>query len=259
MERMIDGRRVHYLDQGSGPAVLFLHGWGAPVETYRLLTGYLAEYCRVIAPDLPGFGGSEEPPTAWGVDGYVDFVWAFARELGLTEVILIGHSFGGRLIIKMMNRPELPFAVNKIVLIDAAGIKPKRGWRYTCKVYSFKAAKRFFSLPGIRSLFPHAIENARNRSGSADYRNASPLMRQVMSRTVNEDLTPLLGGIGVSTLLIWGEKDTATPLADGQLMEKCIPDAGLVVLPGAGHFSFADRWDQCRRVLDVYLRGSAPS
>ena len=228
----IGGRRVAYLDEGKGPVLLFLHGWAAPVSTYRLLTDHLAAYCRVVAPDLPGFGGSEEPPTA----------------------VLMGHSFGGRIIIKLMNRPSLPLTVRKIVLMDAAGIKPKRPPSYYWKVYTYKAGKKFFGLPGVRALFPHAVEKARSRAGSDDYRNASPLMRQVMSQAVNEDLTPLLPGIGVPTLLIWGEKDTATPLSDGQTMERRIPDAGLVTLAGAGHFSFADRWGQCSRVLDSFLK-----
>ena len=250
----IGGRRVAYLDEGKGPVLLFLHGWAAPVSTYRLLTDHLAAYCRVVAPDLPGFGGSEEPPTAWDVDGYVDFTLQFIEALGIREAVLMGHSFGGRIIIKLMNRPSLPLTVRKIVLMDAAGIKPKRPPSYYWKVYTYKAGKKFFGLPGVRALFPHAVEKARSRAGSDDYRNASPLMRQVMGQAVNEDLTPLLPGIGVPTLLIWGEKDTATPLSDGQTMERRIPDAGLVTLAGAGHFSFADRWGQCSRVLDSFLK-----
>lgn len=254
MEMMLNGRRVAYIDQGEGPAVLLLHGWGAPAATYRLIINHLSAYCRVIAPDLPGFGGSEEPTEPWNVDRYVDFADAFARELGLKEAVLMGHSYGGRVIIKWMNRPERMLQVNKIVLLDAAGIKPHRSFGYYYKVYTYKAMKWFFSLPGIRSLFPHVVENARNKRGSADYQQASPVMRQSLVMAVNEDLTHLLPGIRASTLLIWGDQDTATPLSDGQLMEKKIPDAGLVVLQGGGHFAFADRWGQCSRVLDAFLK-----
>ena len=254
MNLTIDGRQVQYLDKGEGPTLLFLHGWAAPVETYRLLTDHLSGYCRVVAPDFPGFGGSEEPPVPWDVDGYVDFTLKFAAALGIERAVLMGHSFGGRVIIKLMNRPGPPLEVPKIILMDAAGIKPKRPPSYYWKVYSFKAAKAFFRLPGVRRLFPDAVEKARAKRGSADYRSASPLMRQVMNQAVNEDLTPLLPGVAAPTLLIWGEKDPATPLSDGQLMEKKIPGAGLVVLAGAGHFSFADRWPQCSRVLDSFLK-----
>ena len=92
------------------------------------------------------------------------------------------------------------------------------------------------------------------KTGSADYRSASEGMRRTMVRCINEDLTSLLPEIPVSTLLIWGSADTATPLSDGRLMEKTIPDAGLVVLEGAGHFAFAEQWGLCSRVLDSFLK-----
>lgn len=254
MDIRIGGRNVRYIDQGDGPVVLLLHGWGAPAETYRLLIDHLSGYCRVIAPDLPGFGGSDEPPAPWSVDDYADFTLEFAAALALHEVTPIGHSFGGRILIKLLSRADCPLTVKKLILMDAAGIKPRRPLSYYIKVYSYKAGKRFFALPGVRTLFPNATEKARARRGSADYNAASPLMRQTMVKAVNEDLTALLPRISVSTLLIWGENDTATPLSDGQKMERLIPDAGLVTLAGCGHFAFAERWGQCSRVLDAFLK-----
>ena len=98
----VQGRTVAYIDtdpknETNHPTVLFLHGWGAPAETYRLMIDHLATYCRVVAPDLPGFGGSAEPETPWCVDDYVHWTADFAAALGLTEVILMNHSFGGRI------------------------------------------------------------------------------------------------------------------------------------------------------------------
>lgn len=253
MDILIDGRKVQYIDCGSGPQVLLLHGWGAPAATYRLIIDHLSPHCRVVAPDLPGFGGSAEPPDAWDVDGYAEFVCRFATAVGLDAPVLIGHSNGGRIAIKLLTRDGCPLRVPKAVLIDSAGIKPRRGARYYVKVYAYKAAKRLCRLPGIRHAFPHAVERAQARFGSADYKDASPLMRQAMVKAVNEDLQALLPRIRVPTLLIWGDQDTATPLSDGQTMERLIPDAGLVTLAGAGHFSFAERWPQCSRVLDSFL------
>ncbi len=254
MEMVLNGQTVSYVDtEADKPVVLFLHGWGAPVSAYSLLLEYLSQKFRVVAPDLPGFGGSDQPKTPWCVDDYTDFVIEFAKTLKLENVILMCHSFGGRISIKLLNRKNLPFTVEKAVFIDAAGIRPKRGLRYYSKVYSFKLMKKLAAVPAIVKLCPALEERVKKRSGSADYRNASPMMRQVMVRCIEEDLTHLLSGIGVSTLLIWGELDTATPLSDGQKMEKLIPDAGLVTLQGAGHFSFAERWGICQRVLDSFL------
>ncbi len=250
----INGLSIEYIDQGEGEVVLLLHGWNAPASTYRLIIDHLSTRFRVIAPNAPGCGGSEEPPVPWKVDDFVDFTIAFAKALGIEKATLMGHSFGGRTIIKLMNRKERPFAVDKIVLLDAAGIKPKRSLSYYVKVYSFKAMKAVCSVPPFKTLFPNAVENARKKRGSADYRAASEVMRRTMSMCINEDLTPLLGGVDVPTLLIWGENDTATPMRDAHIMEKGIPDAGLVVLKG-GHFAFAEAWGQCARVLDVFLKG----
>lgn len=249
----VDGLRVAYIDQGEGPVVLLLHGWGAPAATYRLIIDHLSSRFRVIAPDLPGFGESQEPDEAWTPARFAEFVRHFARALHIEEAVLIGHSNGGRIALHLLTE-ECPFTVKKAVLMDAAGIKPRRGFSYYYKVYTYKAARRFFSLPGIRTLFPNAVEKARQRHGSADYRAASPVMRQSMVLAVNEDLTKVLPQVTASVLLIWGECDTATPLADGQKMERAIPDAGLVTLAGAGHFAFAERWGQCSRVLDVFLK-----
>ncbi len=247
----IDGRVVSYIDSDpvnadGKPTVLFLHGWGAPAATYTLLLDHLATYCRVVAPDLPGFGGSAEPECAWRVDDYVNWTVAFAAALELTEVVLMNHSFGGRISIKLLARRPLPFAVTKAVFMDAAGIKPRRTAKYYIKVYSYKLAKHL--LPGVAGRM-------RDKVGSADYRQASDTMRRTMSLCINEDLTALLAANPVSTLLIWGEADTATPLRDAKIMEKHIPDAGLVTLAGAGHFAFAEQWGLCRRVLDSFLKG----
>ncbi len=250
----VDGLNIEYIDQGKGDVVLLLHGWNAPASTYRLIIDHLSTRFRVIAPNAPGCGGSDEPPKPWVVDDFVDFTIRFAEQLGIRKATLMGHSFGGRTIIKLMNRKERPFEVDKIVLLDAAGIKPKRTLSYYIKVYSYKAMKWVLSLPPVKALFPNALENAKKKRGSADYRQASDVMRRTMTLCINEDLTPLLCGVDVSTLLIWGENDTATPLRDAKIMEENIPDAGLVVLEGAGHFAFAERWGQCSRVLDVFLK-----
>lgn len=249
----IDGLSINYIDEGVGDTVLLLHGWNAPAETYRLIIDLLKTRFRVIAPNAPGCGGSDEPPAPWCVDDFADHTAKLAATLGIQKVTLMGHSFGGRTIIKLMSRRERPFAVDKIVLLDAAGIKPKRSLSYYAKVYSFKAMKAVCSVPPFKQLFPNAVENARRKRGSADYRQASEVMRATMSRCINEDLTALLPAIDVPTLLIWGENDTATPLRDAKIMEKHIPDAGLVVLSGAGHFAFAEQWGQCSRVLNVFL------
>jgi pimeloyl-ACP methyl ester carboxylesterase len=232
---------IYYKTYGAGPNVLLLHGWGASIDLYQGLLDRLAQHFTVYALDMPGVGRSDEPPEAWCVDDYVDLVSAFIKEMGIKKTHLIGHSFGGRVITKMMNRPERPAEVDKIVFIDAAGIKPKKKLKTKIKVASYKAAKVIFNNPVMHFLYPDYLENMRKRNGSADYNAASPVMRATLVRVVNEDLKELLPGIDRPTLLIWGENDPTTPLKDGQEMERLIPDAGLVVAKGAGHFSYLEQ------------------
>ena len=141
-----------------------------------------------------------------------------------------------------------------MVLIDAAGIKPRRGPRYYIKVYSFKAARRLLPLVLGRRRGQEVIDRWRGKAGSADYRNSSPVMRAVMSRCVNQDLKHVMPAIKASTLLIWGENDTATPLADAKYMERHIPDAGLVSFEGAGHYSFLDNPGGFRAVMREFFK-----
>ncbi len=227
---------------------LFLHGWGASGRSFGRLLDTVGEKYLTLAPDLPGFGGSEEPDEPMGVDGFVDTALAFLAQWQPKTVLLFGHSYGGRMCIKLCARRGLPFGIEKVTLFDAAGILPHRSLKYHIKVRSYKLGK------AILKPFPKLLEKFKAGRGSADYNAASPVMRGCLVKAVNEDLEPLLPNIQAPTLLIWGENDTATPLSDGKKMEKAIPDAGLVVIPGGSHFSFLDDMYTCERVLRSFLK-----
>jgi pimeloyl-ACP methyl ester carboxylesterase len=237
---------INYIDTGGEkPVLLLLHGWGCRGETYRRLIDGLSGRFRVVAPDLPGFGDTAEPPEPWGVGGYAEFVRGFCEDLKLHKPILLGHSLGCRIIIKLI--AEYNFASSKVVLTGAAGIKPRKSLPRKIKTGVFKVGKVFLKpLPRLK-------EKLQSRSGSADYRAASPMMRQCLVKIVNEDLTPLLPSVNREVLLIWGENDDSTPLCDGLLMERKMPNAGLAVIKNAGHYAFFDRPEQFGRILDSYL------
>ncbi len=240
MNAVINGIQTNYITAGQGDPVLLLHGWGSSLEPYRRLIDLLATKYFVIALDMPGFGKTAEPERPYNVDDYVDFVLDFLKQFSITKVSLVGHSFGGRVIIKMANR-QLPFAIDKIVLVDSAGIRPKPSKKRSAKQLLYKAGKWFATRKLIAKTCPGLLEKLRVKFGSADYAAASPMMRQCLVRVVNEDLTHLLPGIQAPTLLVWGENDTATPLSDAKLMEQRIPGAGLAVIKNAGHFSFVEQ------------------
>lgn len=241
--------KISYIEEGSGTPIVIFHGWGCNKEMFQFILDEYKERFRVIAFDLPGFGESAEPDRFYGTKDYALHMAETFKALQIVNPIGIGHSFGGRVLIKMAQ--EISF--QKLVLTGSAGIVNKRPLSYYIKIYSYKCAKRFYQLPLLRFVFQKKVEQLRSKAGSEDYRRASERMRQVLSTVVNEDLREELQFIKASTLLIWGELDTATPLADGQLMEKRIPDAGLVVFEGATHYAFLEQRQRFIRVLDAFL------
>lgn len=164
-EIIFDERRFHFTDNGDETAtIVLMHGWGcdhstlASVERTALACGY-----RVINVDFPGFGQSEEPEEVWGVEQYTRLIEHLIDSLSLkTPPVLLGHSFGGRIGILYSSRNP----VEKLILVDAAGIKPKRTFRYYWKIYTFKTLKRLMYL-----IFGHDEAERRldKRRAKADY------------------------------------------------------------------------------------------
>lgn len=246
----LEGVRVSMEVTGSGRPLILMHGWGCDHSTVRSIAATAALTHTVYNIDFPGFGASEEPAEVWGVERYTRLIEALVKAENLESPVLVGHSFGGRVAILFASRNK----ADKVILVDAAGIKPRRTLKYYLKVYSFKAGKKFWELILGKEKAQARIDRMRARRGSSDYAGASPMMRRILSKVVNEDLTDRLPLISAPALLIWGENDTATPLSDAKKMARLIPDAGLVSFPGCGHYSFLDNPGQFRAVLSSFLK-----
>ena len=104
LQTNVDSLKINYMDKGSGELVVLLHGWGSNIELFENMSELLARKYHVVAPDMPGFGLSDEPKEPWRVDDYVDFVLKFLEPFAPKKVTFLGHSFGGRVIIKMASR-----------------------------------------------------------------------------------------------------------------------------------------------------------
>ena len=254
MNIKIQDINTNYIVKGEGKNILLLHGWGSKLDLFGTIIENLSKNNKVYAIDLPGFGGTDEPKEAWDVDRYVDFVIEFIEKMNIKELSILGHSFGGRVIIKLVNRKNLNFKVDKLVLVDSAGIKPEKSKKTSMKTKVYKVLKILVGNKIVSKIFPNLLNNIKKKFGSEDYRNATPIMRDTLVKTVNEDLTDLLPNIKQSTLLIWGDKDTATPIEDAKKMESLIKDSGLVTVEGAGHFSFLEQPILINRVLDSFFK-----
>lgn len=247
----INDLRVRFLTTGTGADVVLLHGWGCDHTIWSGVQKHLETAgFRTTSLDFPGFGESDEPPVPWNMEDYTLWFESFLATRGIVNPIVIGHSFGGRVALVYGSRSP----VSKIVLVDAAGVKPRRSAKYYIKVWSFKALKRLAPFVVGRKKAAEIVERRRAKASSADYNAASPVMRGTLSRVVNEDLRRFMPHIAAPTLLVWGENDTATPLRDAKIMEKLIPDAGLVTFDGAGHYSFLEHPARFAAILDSFLR-----
>jgi pimeloyl-ACP methyl ester carboxylesterase len=250
----IDGIRIGERVAGEGTPVLMLHGWGAhsglvcPLAERMIPLGY-----RVYVPDLPGFGESALPPTAWSVHEYAAFVVKYMDAHSLDKVFLFGHSFGGRL--GLVLGAEYTERIFKMVLADAAGVRSKPSTSAQFRLNTYKFVRDGLSTIGMKGLSNRLRDWYVRRYSSADYKAAGAL-RETFVRVVNEDLLPYAERVKVSTLLLWGEKDTDTPLWQGQMLEKNIPDAGLVIFPRAGHYSYLDETDRTVKVMDYFFKNS---
>lgn len=247
----IDNLDIYYKKAGSGKKVVLLHGWGGRADSFLPVFNYLASKFEVYAIDFPGFGQSSLPSKAWGVGDYTDMLNKLFDKLNIEKASLIGHSFGGR--VSIMFSALYPEKVEKVVLVDSAGIIPKRTLKYYFKVYKFKLFKKLYLL--LNGGKKEALEKFYKKYGSKDYKNSGPL-RETFVKVVNEDLRGFLPKIKAPTLLIWGEKDQDTPLYMAKIMEKEIPDAGLIVFEGAGHFAYLDKLNDFNIIVSKFLEGS---
>ncbi len=220
---------------GKGPLVILLHGWGQNMQMMQPIQDQLQDRFTILNVDLPGFGNSEEPSTAWSCDDYAKWIYNIAQEIQKEPVILIAHSFGARIAF----RYALRYPVKQMVLTGAAGIRKKRNLVYYAKVYGYKLLKKLhFSV----------------QAGSRDYRQASPRMREIMVKAVNDDITKELPNIDVETLLVWGEEDKETPLYMGKMMEEKMPNATLIVLEKDDHFAYFHQNNRFVNILKYFLR-----
>lgn len=251
MDIRIGKLNIHYEEAGSGKDVLFLHGWGSSCAVWRSVFEATKDLGHLVALDFPGCGQSDTMEEPWDIDDYADFVLEFIEKAKLENPILIGHSHGGRVIMKLCGEKKL--SPPKIIFVDAAGLIPKKTLRQKIKAKSFKAIKGALSLPVIKNYSAGLLDKARNHFGSADYNAAPPVLRQTLVSLVNTDLRHLLPNIECPSLLIWGDKDTATPIEDAKTIESLIKDSGLCIIKDTGHFSFCEKPYEANAIIRSFL------
>jgi len=234
------GARLFGESYGSGtPWVLALHGWR---RDHRDFDAVLAPPgIDAVALDLPGFGSAPVPDAVWGTYDYAQAVAAVLDEMA-AQVVVLGHSFGGRVAVHLAaSRPErvAGLVLSGVPLHRAANARARPPLR-------LRVARGL----AARGLVSHErIEALRQRYGSDDYRAASGMMRDILVRTLAEDYSKVLAQIHCPVELVWGDDDTAAPLAVAVRAQGELADAHLVVCHGAAHLTPLTVPDELRAAL----------
>ena len=249
----INGIRIRESIIGDGAPALLVHGWGASIELLAPLAIRLSRLgYQCYSFDLPGFGGSDEPPAPFTIFDYSAVCLAYLDRHQLGAVNFFGHSLGGR--IGLILGADHSERIAKLALSNSAGLKTEAPLDARLRLRAYQSARQAFESFGAKSASERLREKYNRRFGSDDYRNATPIMRQTLINVVNEDLLNYAKRVAVPTILLWGDKDEETPLWMGKKLENTIPDAALIVHAGAGHYAYLDFPDKTASIIDALYR-----
>ena len=181
------------------------------------------------------------------MNNYMHWLIALMDEMQITKADVLGHSFGGRVAIKLAT--SFPARVNRLVLIDSAGIRQKV--RPSIGRFLIKAIRPLESILSEKNYKKLRLKFY-DLIGATDYLKSGKL-KGTFQKIVTEDLEPLLQNIQQKSLLIWGEKDKATPLGDAKIMHAQIPNSQLIIIPKTGHYPFLEQKELVVKCLEEFF------
>jgi pimeloyl-ACP methyl ester carboxylesterase len=222
---------MHHYQLGSAkkPALVILHGWGLEGSKYKKLAQLLSSDFQVIVPDLPGFGETKEPTKAYTLSDYAKKVKSFLKEKGIIEAHFVGHSFGGRITMKMAN--SYPKLVKSLVLTGSPGVEKfdlKRSTKRCIYWVAAKCMKIFGFLPPLKKI-------KKRFYAKRDFGKLEGVMKKTFLKVIRERLEKEAKKIQQPTLLLWGRRDQMAPARDAQKMLKIIPHSYLKIFTRVGH------------------------
>jgi pimeloyl-ACP methyl ester carboxylesterase len=249
MQVVVDDLLVNCRRKGSGPTMLLLHGWGDRLETFTKLQDDLASNFDVITLDLPGFGSSQMPKTAWELKDYVSFLKHFLQKLNVVGLAAVaGHSNGGALAIKVVAGAQIES--KRLILLSASGIRD----RHKIKKSVLKALAKIGNYTLFWLPYEYKLRLRTKLYGVAGSdMMVAPHLQETFKKTVTEDVQNEARLIRIPTMIVYGQNDTATPPSFGQIYSKLIKNSRLFVLPGAGHFIHHDQPEYVRKYIEEFL------
>ena len=250
MNIVVDDLMLHYQLVGKGRLVLLLHGWGDSSKGLVGLQKVLAEKYQVLSVDLPGFGASQPPKSAWDLDDYARLVDNLLTKLNLKQpYAAIGHSNGGALAIRAISLQLLQ--PQKLVLVAASGVRNSRSFKRIILQIIAKIGN--IATIWMPDRYRRALRKSLYGAAGSDLL-VVPQMEETFKKTVRQDVQADAATIDIPTLLIYAEKDPDVPLADGQTYKKLMGNARLEVVEGAGHFVHLEQPERVGQVIKEFLK-----
>lgn len=228
-------------------SIIILPGWGDTRKTFTYMVNFLSIYFNVYILDYPSFGNSPSPNHDLTIYDYTLLIHEWIKSLGIKNPILIGHSFGGRIITTLTGYYH--FNYNNIIYLNSAGIKPKI--KFKTRIYKFLKKLKIFLPKKYRQKYLNFLFN---KFASTDYKELNNNMYQTFKNIVNTDLKHYLKDIKAKVLIIWGNKDTSTPLKDAIIMHQKIANSELIVIDHATHYSYLEYPILINRIIFFQLK-----
>ncbi|MGR3617278.1 MAG: alpha/beta fold hydrolase [Paracoccaceae bacterium] len=243
------------LGRKDAPAVVFAHGWARTHADFLPIAELIAHQARVILLDLPGFGDSPRPEGSWGTQEYAKEIKTYlADTLGIDNFIWVGHSFGGRIGLRLAAMLDSP--VQELIIVAGAGVKEPVP--FVKKLKSKWKSRQFQKLKKAAHTDAE-IADLESRFGSPDYIQSRELgLRDIFIETIKENQTETARSISCPTNLIYGAHDTETPPAVGRMLNALIPGSKYLECPEFDHHTILTRGrHQVATLLKETLSGDA--
>lgn len=235
------------IDNSKQLNTIIIPGFLQTNQTYQNLFKTIGQYSNIYFIEIPGFGITEKLEEVVNLDYYVLWLKEFIEYLNLKNVILFGHSFGGRVIVKY---ESLYNSSKRLILMDSAGCT-RRSLKTKFKIIKYKVLKYTFKTLRLKKQYNSLINN----SGTEDYKKLDNISKQTFSNIVKEKTIKYLKNIQTVTLILWGQLDKETPYEDGLLINKKIKNSTLIKIDDVGHFPHLEKSYLINQIIDNFYRG----
>jgi len=257
-EVVVFGQKINYVEAGSGPTVILLHGLGGSWQSWHFNIAALAEKYHVVVPDQIGFGKSDKPFVNYRIRTYVDFLDQFCKQLKIERATLVGNSMGGW--IAAMFTASFPDRVEKLVLEDAAGYAPPKD--FDTRVYwGLNPTTR----EGMKVLVAKVFYSKAFQTEAAVDQSIAARLAAGDGYTINSITESIIRGedflddivktIKRPTLIIWGRQDGLVPLTEGERFNKDIAGSKMFVIDQCGHVPNIEKPGEFNAAVLKFLAG----